>query len=94
MSDIVRASSANIKIQRPDGSTFEYSGPPEELSVILSQLNKDQSLGLWAKLEKWHGLIIASGFALFSILLLALVLKPVPSHYQPNSMGGNYGRVA
>ena len=85
MSQIVRANTVQCTIQRPDGSTFNYVGPAEELSIMISQINKQPF-----QLVKWQPLILAASFALFSVVLLIWVSRP--PQYQPQS-GGHYERI-
>ncbi|MGD1852749.1 MAG: hypothetical protein ACFB2W_00720 [Leptolyngbyaceae cyanobacterium] len=93
MSDLVRANHTQVTIKRPDGSTFEYSGPAEELSVILSQLDKRSSIQ-WAKLatnlRKYQPLFLVGAFAILSVWLMLWTLRPTPE-YRPQSHGGSYG---
>ena len=92
MSEIVRANNAQIKINRPDGSTVEYSGPAEELSVILSQLEKTskpwltvEQLYRWATVFNRLQPLIWGIVAIFLVfLMLSWVIRPT-QEYQPQS---------
>lgn len=81
MSQIVRTNTVQCTIQRPDGSVFNYSGPPEELSIVISQMDKRPIS--W---ERYQPLLIAASFFLFSAVLLAWVSRPTVQ-YQPQSWG-------
>lgn len=94
MPNIVRASTAQIKINRPDGSIVEYSGPAEELSIILSQLDKASKP--WLTMEQLCKLSAAFNrlqplmwgvLTVFAVgIMLSWVVRPA-NEYQPQSWG-------
>ena len=91
--EIVRANNAQITIRRPDGSTVEYSGPAEELTVVLAQLEKGKPLMTMAQLYRWAAVFNRLQPLLFGILTLCVaaamvswLLTPAPE-YKPQSRG-------
>ena len=95
MSDLVRANTVTFRAHvRTDGSfDIDYSGAPEELSIVVQQLTKNTQKG-WismAQLEQWAiqfnriqpliiGLLVIS---LTGVMLSWVLRSPEP---QPQSM--------
>ena len=95
---VVNPSSTQFKmVIHPDGSkSVEYNGTPEELSLVLSQLNKSQTgysaLLEWAtKLKRLQPLFVAASFCIVCMALLFWATRPGDAYYQPSS-GVSYAR--
>ena len=97
MTNLVRAANAEIKIHRPDGSVIEYSGPADEFSIIVSQLEKRPNtlVNLYRLANVFNRLqpLIWGIFAVFAAwLMLSWVLRPA-AEYQPQSLGVGYEQI-
>lgn len=105
MSNEIRVGNPSTQFKmtvHPDGSkSVEYSGTPEELSVVLSQVNKSDNgypqLLQWAsKLQRLQPFFWVGTFTLLSIWLLIWATKPGTTYYryQPQSQEARYEQPA